>query len=245
MPCSGCGRLMWPDGRCKLPASKRRCNECRRVSYHSTRSFTDIAGQRFGTLVAIRFERGTPSKWVCLCDCGNSVSRPWQGLKAVKKNPGYPNCGGQAHKPAWWGQTCGAAEGCDREATDHGLCKKHWARKKAHGDDSVVLRRGGQRTANPTYKAAHQRIGRERGAASGFLCTCGRRARDWAYDYSDLNPYFEAGRSNSPYSTDTNRYIPLCKPCHRRFDVQHAHGHIAGGNGVWRIIATYNTKGNK
>lgn len=31
----------------------------------------DLTGQRFGALTALRFYSSSPSRWVCLCDCGN------------------------------------------------------------------------------------------------------------------------------------------------------------------------------
>jgi hypothetical protein len=42
---------------------------------------------------------------------------------------------------------------------------------------------------------------------------------DWAYDYSDPNARSDARRG--PYSLDLNRYIPLCRSCHKRFDLAH------------------------
>jgi len=49
--------------------------------------------------------------------------------------------------------------------------------------------------------------------------SCGAAADHWAYDHTDPNERRDdRGR---PYSTDLDRYRPLCKTCHRRFDVQH------------------------
>ena len=33
----------------------------------------DIAGQRFGRLVAVRVAQSKPRKWLCRCDCGNDT----------------------------------------------------------------------------------------------------------------------------------------------------------------------------
>lgn len=110
-------------------------------------------------------------------------------------------------------------------------------RVKAHGSDSIVNRRGVVRQPDrATYTTVHKWIARDRGPAKTYPCAhCGSPAADWAYDYTDLNPLFDP-RCNSPYSTDVNRYTPLCKPCHRQYDIQHAYGHVAGGGGVWRIF---------
>ena len=69
-----------------------------------------------------------------------------------------------------------------------------------------------------SYRSIHQRIGRARGPASTHACLhCGKTARHWACDHTDPNEMTAAGYGS--YSADPERYIPLCPPCHKRFDL--------------------------
>jgi len=51
---------------------------------------------------------------------------------------------------------------------------------------------------------------------------CGRTAAEWAYDNADPDELV-AIVNGAPrrYSLDNDRYQPMCKPCHRRFDHTH------------------------
>ncbi|MET9086156.1 hypothetical protein ABZX77_30495 [Streptomyces sp. NPDC004237] len=73
-----------------------------------------------------------------------------------------------------------------------------------------------------SYLAAHKRIYRERGKASGYACAhCGDPASQWAYDREDLNQKRTGPQHAAPgipYSCDPAHYVPLCRPCHARFD---------------------------
>lgn len=79
---------------------------------------------------------------------------------------------------------------------------------------------------HPTYEAAHFRVAYFRGKATDQQCAfCGKRATDWAYDHTDpaelprrTDPAL--GKLHGPYSVDLNRYIPLCKSCHKLFDLK-------------------------
>jgi len=100
------------------------------------------------------------------------------------------------------------------------LCHLHWQRLYLHGNPHLVLR-GSWKGDDVGYNAVHERLNRSRGRAKSFPCAhCGEQADDWAYDHADLNEK----RSVRPegyalaYSTDPDRYLPLCKPCHSRFD---------------------------
>lgn len=54
--------------------------------------------------------------------------------------------------------------------------------------------------------------------ASSHQCThCDQRAKHWAYDHTD--PAERTDPKMGPYSTDLDRYLPLCVPCHKRFDL--------------------------
>ena len=48
-------------------------------------------------------------------------------------------------------------------------------------------------------------------------CLCGVEGwtMQWAYDHKDPN---ELTGRNGVYSLDIDHYMPLCRPCHRRFD---------------------------
>lgn len=73
--------------------------------------------------------------------------------------------------------------------------------------------------SRPTYQQAHSAIRRSRGRASDQSCDrCDGQAADWAYAYpADAVPLVDpAGR---PYSADPRDYVPLCRSCHRRHDL--------------------------
>lgn len=68
-----------------------------------------------------------------------------------------------------------------------------------------------------TYEQAHQSIRAQRGSASGYLCECGRPARDWAFLHKAAPLYSPQGR---PYSEDPADYAPMCRSCHQSYDFQ-------------------------
>lgn len=65
-----------------------------------------------------------------------------------------------------------------------------------------------------TYQSMHRRIVRLYGPASSHPCLafCGNDARHWAY----IGLGHDSGELR--YSESLDDYIPLCVPCHRRFD---------------------------
>lgn len=122
-------------------------------------------------------------------------------------------------------------DGCNRLLRARGMCPTHYRRWSIHGDPNVVL--PPHRTSGPdhyawlpddelSYNQVHQRLHRgERGPAKNYSCThCGATAQDWAY----TNDCPDEKISDAPdslgyrYSSDPNRYIPLCRTCHKRFD---------------------------
>lgn len=75
------------------------------------------------------------------------------------------------------------------------------------------------------YVTAHSRVKAIYGAASKHPCiACGEQAHAWAYDHTDPNPLIRkdaAGRWAGipiPYSTDPQRYDPMCRSCHVKRD---------------------------
>lgn len=72
------------------------------------------------------------------------------------------------------------------------------------------------------YATVHLRLVALRGRADSHSCAhCGTRARDWAYDHLDPNERrSERSRDDGPFSLDPEHYMPLCRPCHRRFDAR-------------------------
>jgi hypothetical protein len=110
-----------------------------------------------------------------------------------------------------------------------GLCARHLARQRRHGDPLVRLATGAP--AGPdhpsfkgdeiTYSAAHMRTRGWRGPAADHDCIdCGRRAEHWSYDHADPNELVEQ-TSKAPlmYSADPEHYQPRCAQCHKNFDL--------------------------
>ena len=79
-----------------------------------------------------------------------------------------------------------------------------------------------------SYGTAHAAVKRERGSASAYPCqNCGRPANDWAYtndagDLEQIDP-----RSGFRYADGVEFYVPLCRSCHKRFDLSHNPEHMA------------------
>lgn len=120
-----------------------------------------------------------------------------------------------------YGAGCSVA-GCDRKHQSKGLCSTHLLRVRKHGStQTVVILTGADhplwRGDAVSYRAAHARTRRARGSASAQSCRgCAAPAEDWAYDHADPNQLTdERGR---PYSADPARYVPMCRPCHRKLD---------------------------
>lgn len=110
---------------------------------------------------------------------------------------------------------------CDKPHKSKGYCDSHAYRIKRHGDPQEDIPIKTEPTAQPTYPWMHERLRNTRGPAAKFICvTCARPADEWSYDHNDLKPLIDDQGRN--YSTDTTRYSPRCRPCHRRVDQLHA-----------------------
>lgn len=119
--------------------------------------------------------------------------------------------------------TC-AIDGCERPHLARGLCSTHWQRDYKHGDvrheRSMPTRERHHRWSGDTatYHAVHQRLRYQRGAASAHPCvSCGEQAAHWAYDHNDPSELV-CPDLKCRYSTDLERYQPMCVPCHKAFD---------------------------
>lgn len=88
-------------------------------------------------------------------------------------------------------------------------------------------RRSAQAAAPCSYNAAHHRVARARGTASGWRCACGAMATQWAYrggsdnEIRGTRTVRQRGRVtvvHSTWSPDPGDYAPMCRTCHGRHD---------------------------
>ena len=124
-------------------------------------------------------------------------------------------------------------EGCDGPDEEAGMCSKHAARVRRHGDPLTVIAHAERalpkgdahhawKGVDAGYGAAHDRVRRARGSASLHRCIdCGDQAAHWSYDHADPNENLAHGHSAHPvaYSTDPAHYDPRCVRCHKAFDL--------------------------
>lgn len=108
---------------------------------------------------------------------------------------------------------------CDVRHYAKGFCRRHYRQDHVHGDPEVI---GSTFKGDEiTYSGAHMRVIRERGPASQHLCGCGRQAKDWSYDHKDPNEKIQQYQHKQlPFSPDPAHYIPLCRFCHRKLDLE-------------------------
>lgn len=126
-----------------------------------------------------------------------------------------------------------AIEGCDQprklrrsngRVYRSSLCVLHEGRKERRGDPLAEVRPwndAAQTTGG--YQAVHAKLAKHRGRASEHPCVhCGVTAAQWAYTYDapDEDVAIENGVPVR-FSRQTRYYMPLCGPCHRRFDNAH------------------------
>lgn len=119
-------------------------------------------------------------------------------------------------------------ENCNEPSHGKGLCAKHWARKSRWGSPEVVnptslpgKDNSNWRGNDISYSGAHRRVYRDRGSATNHFCSCGEVAQHWAYDHEcpeELSEMTPGGIRH--YSGNTERYIPMCVPCHKAFDLE-------------------------
>jgi hypothetical protein len=120
-------------------------------------------------------------------------------------------------------------DGCDRPYVARGWCGRHYQRWAAYGDPDRAPLKMADRVGElhpqwkgdtATYFSVHDRHRDTLGPARDQLCRhCGRPASHWAYDHADPDEKRDR-KTGLIYSTDPAHYIPLCVPCHSRFDRQ-------------------------
>ena len=112
---------------------------------------------------------------------------------------------------------------CGRRCVGRGMCDMHYRRWRRWGDPRVThpnprVGPSNGRWAGGSYITAHIAVARERGKASEQDCVeCGETAAHWAYTHDDPNEL--RSRQGWPYSLDVARYVPMCRTCHKRYDL--------------------------
>lgn len=110
------------------------------------------------------------------------------------------------------------ASNCTKSAEIRGFCEAHNRRYLRYGDPDIVVY-SRWRGADAGYGAVHDRLRRVRGLAETLPCKrCDNMANEWVYDHSDPAVMYEP-KIGMPYSTNLDRYIPLCRWCHRSLDI--------------------------
>jgi len=106
-------------------------------------------------------------------------------------------------------------DNCGRPAKGRGFCDQHYKRVMRHGDPTVRLRN--YVPEGQSYKSIHRLLKSLHGPARLHACAkCGEDASDWAYDHADPSEYYDD--RGCPFSSDPERYMPLCRQCHCIFD---------------------------
>jgi hypothetical protein len=122
--------------------------------------------------------------------------------------------------------------GCGKPRATRGWCAMHYTRWRRHGDPAFraptcaelppVLGASNPRWRGDDvgYSAVHSRLRSHRGSAADHSCQqCGGQAAHWAYDHADPAERYDPAAG--PYSTDSDHYVPMCVPCHKRLDIEH------------------------
>lgn len=110
-------------------------------------------------------------------------------------------------------------DGCSLPTIARGLCSGHYQQRHRSGRELRPL------YAVTTYFGIHNRVKAMHGSAADHLCVaCLGPAADWAYDNADPDERLESlpvpsGKMHDcPFSLKPEHYLPMCKPCHRKFD---------------------------
>lgn len=112
---------------------------------------------------------------------------------------------------------------CAQPLEARGWCLAHYRRasRRNWADPTLDGRDGspGPRVERPNYNSAHDRVRALHGSSTLWLCvSCAAPAQDWAYLHTDERE-LRTGRGYA-YSADPNHYVPMCKSCHKTFDLR-------------------------
>jgi hypothetical protein len=144
----------------------------------------------------------TVARWMAIHEIPRRENLEAQ-LLAVRRGPDSPFWKAAAICEGCGGRRAYTAKSCSKCRDRSGERNPKW-----RGDDI-------------DYPAAHDRVKKRLGSATGYDCRhCTDRAKEWAYDHGDPGEKFDP--DNGPYSLDVNRYLSLCVKCHRRFDADYA-----------------------
>ncbi|WP_197517043.1 LuxR C-terminal-related transcriptional regulator [Mycobacterium sp. E2699] len=113
-------------------------------------------------------------------------------------------------------------DGCTGKAKSKGYCEAHLRQLRVHGHMVPI------RTIfdECTYTGAHHRCRALWGRVHKYPCVwCGDLAEEWAYDGTDQSELYDTKqdwqlRSIVPYSRFPEFYMPMCKRCHKKLDME-------------------------
>lgn len=113
-----------------------------------------------------------------------------------------------------------SVDGCQKPAISKGICETHRGRLRRTGSIEGVGRGAKPWREFVTYDAAHMRVNARRGRAKTHDCAhCGCPAHDWAYTHDDPDALV-SDKHGCEYSLSPEHYTPLCKSCHRVYDLE-------------------------
>lgn len=69
-----------------------------------------------------------------------------------------------------------------------------------------------------SYKKVHVELRRLHGPAKNHMCQCGEPAVEWAYQFTGVE--LRADDGSRPHSADPDDYLPMCRKCHQRLDME-------------------------
>ena len=113
-----------------------------------------------------------------------------------------------------------AVEGCEGKPKGRQWCGRHYQRWQATGDPLGVIGRDPERVGDAAgYAAVHRRL-RVAGPIAERPCVeCGAPAEEWAYDHTAPDERRD-DKTGLPFTTDLSHYQPMCRKCHRAFDMR-------------------------
>lgn len=110
-------------------------------------------------------------------------------------------------------------------------CRMHEARAYRHGDPNIVLPRGSApgpehpswKKDGLSYSGMHMRLRSLRGSPKHCeMCglTDSDRRYHWAFNWREAATRIIDPSMQIPFTLDVNKYLRLCVPCHKLFDLE-------------------------